>query len=77
MRSSATGGEVPENMRRLLIISAGFGVLAAGLVMVVLPGPAVVVIPTGLAILAKEVGWARIVLDRGRTLAKKTRARLS
>jgi tellurite resistance protein TerC len=77
LRSSATVGEVPKNMRRFLVISAGFAVLAAGLVMIALPGPAVVVIPAGLAILAKEVGWARTVLDRGRTLAKKTKARLS
>ena len=63
-------------MRRFFVISAGFGVLAVGLVMVVLPGPAILVIPTGLTILAKELGWARTVLDKGRTLAKKTRTRL-
>ena len=64
-------------MRRFFIIGAGFGVLAAGLVMVVLPGPSVLVIPTGLAILAKELNWARTALDKGRDIAKKTRARLS
>lgn len=62
-------------MRRFFVISAGFGVLAVGLVMVVLPGPAVIVIPIGLGILAKELAWARALLDRGRTVAQKTRTR--
>jgi tellurite resistance protein TerC len=63
-------------VKKFFIIGAGFGVLAAGLVMVVLPGPAIIVIPTGLGILAKEFGWARNVLDRGKRLAEKTKARL-
>lgn len=62
-------------MKRFFIIGAGFGVLAVGLVMIVLPGPAVIVIPTGLGILAKELGWARNILDRGKKLAEKTKAR--
>ena len=32
--------------------------------MIVLPGPAIVVIPIGLAILATEFLWARKLLDR-------------
>jgi tellurite resistance protein TerC len=63
-------------MRRVFVIGAGFGVLAVGLVMVVLPGPAVIVIPAGLGILARELGWARNLLDRGRKLAGQTKARL-
>ena len=43
--------------------------------MIVLPGPAVVVIPVGLAILATEFVWARRLLDnlkeRGRDLIGK------
>ena len=48
--------------RRLIIIVIGFTVLAAGVAMIVLPGPAVVVIPVGLAILATEFIWARKLL---------------
>lgn len=48
--------------RRLIVIVVGFTVLAAGVAMVVLPGPAVVVIPVGLAILATEFIWARKLL---------------
>ena len=49
--------------KRLIIIVIGFTILAVGVAMVVLPGPAVVVIPIGLAILATEFIWARRLLD--------------
>ncbi len=48
--------------RRLIVIVIGFTVLAAGIAMIALPGPAVVVIPIGLAILATEFIWARKLL---------------
>ena len=37
---------------------------AAGVAMIVLPGPAVIVIPIGLAILASEFVWAARLLHR-------------
>jgi len=40
----------------------GFGVLIFGVALVVLPGPAVLVVPLGLTILAKEFSWARKLL---------------
>ncbi len=48
--------------RRLIVTVVGFTILAAGVAMIVLPGPAVVVIPVGLAILATEYVWARKLL---------------
>ena len=42
----------------------GFTVLLIGVAMLVLPGPAVVVVPIGLAILATEFVWARRMLNR-------------
>jgi uncharacterized protein (TIGR02611 family) len=50
--------------KRVIVIVIGFTILAAGVAMIVLPGPAVVVIPVGLAILATEFLWARKLLDR-------------
>ena len=47
---------------RIAWVLAGFLVLAAGLAMVVLPGPAVVVIPLGLAMLSFEFAWAERLL---------------
>ena len=51
-----------ERAKRLIVIFVGFTVLAVGVVMIVFPGPAVVVMPLGLAILATEFIWARKLL---------------
>lgn len=48
--------------KRLVVIVIGFTILAAGVAMIVLPGPAIVVIPVGLAVLATEFVWARKLL---------------
>lgn len=48
--------------RRLVIGVIGSTVLLIGLAMLVLPGPAVIVIPAGLGILATEFVWARNLL---------------
>jgi len=50
--------------RRLIIGIVGATVLLIGLVMIVTPGPAFVVIPVGLAILSIEFTWARFWLRR-------------
>ena len=48
--------------KRLVVVVIGFTILAVGVAMIVLPGPAVLVIPIGLAILATEFIWARKLL---------------
>jgi len=45
--------------RRIVVTVVGVTVLSIGLALIVLPGPAVVVIPAGLAILSLEFAWAR------------------
>ena len=45
--------------RRVVIGIVGGTVLLLGVAMLVLPGPALIVIPAGLAILALEFAWAR------------------
>jgi tellurite resistance protein TerC len=52
-----------KQAKRLIVIVIGFSTLAVGIAMIVLPGPAVVVIPIGLALLATEFVWARKLLD--------------
>jgi len=51
-----------RHARRLVIAVVGVSVVVIGLAMVVLPGPAIVVIPAGIAILATEFAWARRLL---------------
>lgn len=45
--------------RRIAIAIVGFTVLIIGVAMIVLPGPAFIVIPVGLGILGLEFAWAR------------------
>jgi tellurite resistance protein TerC len=49
---------------RIAVVAAGVVVLLAGLAMTVLPGPAFVVIPIGLSLLALEFVWAEAVLEK-------------
>ncbi len=53
-------------LRRLLIALVGGTVLLIGIAMILLPGPAILVIPAGLAILAIEFAWAKHWLNRVR-----------
>ena len=50
--------------RRIVVGVVGATVLLIGVVMIVTPGPALVVIPVGLAILSIEFTWARAWLKR-------------
>lgn len=51
-------------LRKIAVVVFGTGVLVVGLLMLVLPGPAFVVIPAGLAILGLEFAWAQRWLSR-------------
>ncbi len=59
--------------RKVVIGVIGFTVLLIGVAMIVLPGPAFVVIPIGLGILAIEFVWARKLLIKIKTKLKKTK----
>ena len=58
--------KVLRTAKKVCIIIAGSAVLLVGLAMVVLPGPAIIVIPLGLGILSSEVPIARRWYRRGR-----------
>lgn len=55
--------------RRLVVGVIGGTVLLVGVALLVLPGPALVVIPVGLGILGLEFAWARSLLKRARDTA--------
>jgi uncharacterized protein (TIGR02611 family) len=55
--------------------AAGFVVLVAGVIMLVTPGPAFVLIPVGLAMLALEFEWAERLLEKALDQAEKAKAR--
>jgi len=50
---------------RILWVSVAVVVTLGGLALIVLPGPAAIVIPLGLVMLSFEFAWARRLLERG------------
>jgi tellurite resistance protein TerC len=56
-------------VRRVIVSVIGGTVLLIGVALLVLPGPAFIVIPIGLAILATEYAWARCWLKKVRQMA--------
>jgi hypothetical protein len=57
-----------QHIKRVVIGLVGGTVLTLGITLIVLPGPAFLVIPAGLAILAIEFAWARRWLRSARAL---------
>jgi uncharacterized protein (TIGR02611 family) len=62
-----------RHARRVVVAVIGGTVLLLGVIMVVTPGPAFIVIPAGLAILATEFVWARRLLKRARAFINNAR----
>jgi uncharacterized protein (TIGR02611 family) len=57
-----------RQIKRVIIFVVGMTVLLLGVVLIVLPGPAIIVIPAGLAILGVEFQWARRWLRKAREI---------
>lgn len=57
--------------RRLALTVLGLALLLLGVAMIVLPGPAMVLIPAGLAVLAMEYEFARRGLDSVRRVISR------
>jgi uncharacterized protein (TIGR02611 family) len=64
--AKAVGRFIGRNGKRIAITIAGFVVILAGIVLLVLPGPGWALIFLGLAILATEYVWARRLLDKAK-----------
>ncbi|HKE97350.1 MAG TPA: PGPGW domain-containing protein [Actinomycetes bacterium] len=63
---------VKRHARRLAVTVAGAVVIFVGALLLVLPGPGLLVIVAGLAILATEYRWARRLLARARETTRRT-----
>ncbi len=59
-------------VRKLIVAVIGSTVVLFGLALIILPGPAVLVVPLGLAILATEFAWARRLIRRGGAVLGKS-----
>jgi len=58
-RTSMERSPMMRVLRRVAVVVGGGALLAIGVAMIVLPGPAVVVIPAAIGVLAIEFEWAR------------------
>ena len=56
--------DITTNSRKLKVLIKGGVVLIVGIIMIVAPGPAFIVIPLGLLILSKEFLWAKRLLNK-------------
>ena len=65
---------LPKLLRRIVVGVIGGTIVLIGLALLVLPGPAFIVIPLGLLILGSEFAWARAVLRRAKEMIGRPRA---
>ena len=62
--------------RRIAVAVIGGTIMLVGIAMVVLPGPAIIVIPLGLGVLGLEFAWARHWLRKLRATANDVVSRV-
>ena len=64
---------IRQSGKRIAVSIAGFTVLALGVVMLVLPGPGLVLILVGLGILSSEYVWAQRLLRKAKEKAEQAK----
>lgn len=67
---------VQREGERIGVAVVGGVVVVTGIVLMPLPGPGMLIVLAGLAILATQFEWAQDVLDRARARAKEALARI-
>jgi len=65
---------IQRSGKRIAVTIAGFGVLLAGIALLVLPGPGWLLIFIGLTILATEYVWAQRLLNAAKRKAEQAKA---
>lgn len=62
---------IGRSSKRITVTVVGAAVVAAGLAMLVLPGPGILVVALGFAILGTEYAWAAAALERTKGMAER------
>jgi uncharacterized protein (TIGR02611 family) len=68
---------IATSAKRVAVLVVGVVILGAGVAMLVLPGPGILVIVLGLAILASEFAWAERALDKAKHNAAAVTGKIS
>ena len=61
---------IGRSSKRIAVTVVGAGVVAAGLAMLVLPGPGILVVAVGFAILGSEYAWAASAFEKTKRRAE-------
>lgn len=69
--------QVLKQAKRVVIMVIGLTLVGIGVALLVLPGPGIVVIIAGLAILATEFVWAQSLLDRAKEHYNKAKNKVA
>lgn len=64
-----------RNGKRIAVSALGFGLVAVGLVLLVVPGPGLLLIFAGLAVLGSEYVWAQRALNFAKRKASQAKDR--
>ena len=75
--SSARWRSLPHPVRWLVAAAAGGALVAAGLVLMILPGPGIPLLLLGLLVLGSEFAWARRLSDEVKTRTAAVTARVT
>ena len=63
---------IGRSSKRVAVAVLGAVLVVGGLAMLVLPGPGILVVIAGLAVLATEFAWAEHLLDKAKETAGRT-----
>jgi uncharacterized protein (TIGR02611 family) len=61
-----------KQLKKIIVAIIGFTILLIGIILLVTPGPASLVIPSGLAVLATEFVWAEKLLKKVKLRFKRS-----
>ena len=59
-------------IKRIIVSVIGFTIFIIGIFLIFFPGPAFIIIPVGLTILATEYVWARNLLEKVKKVIRKS-----
>ncbi len=60
-----------RSTKRIVVLVIGLALVVGGVALLVLPGPGILLVVAGLAVLASEFAWAETMLNQAKRTAKQ------